>query len=100
MALVACKECKKEISDQASACPYCGLPAIPVRRWFKTTVKIAAIAVVLFVAYALIFPVSEEEARYLKVKNVCESITKGQIVRPGYCEQLAREAAAEVASKE
>lgn len=26
MALVACNECQKEISDQAAACPHCGAP--------------------------------------------------------------------------
>ena len=27
MALIACRECGKEISDQAPACPHCGAPA-------------------------------------------------------------------------
>ena len=26
MALIACKECGKEISDQAKICPQCGVP--------------------------------------------------------------------------
>lgn len=26
MALITCPECKKEISDKANACPYCGTP--------------------------------------------------------------------------
>lgn len=30
MALTKCKECDKEISDQAAACPNCGCPIKPV----------------------------------------------------------------------
>ena len=30
MALIACRECGKEISDQAAACPHCGMPHAPV----------------------------------------------------------------------
>lgn len=26
MALIACRECQHEISDQAAACPHCGAP--------------------------------------------------------------------------
>ena len=26
MALIICRECGKEISDQAASCPYCGCP--------------------------------------------------------------------------
>lgn len=32
MALVNCKECGKEISDQAQACPFCGIPLRPQPR--------------------------------------------------------------------
>jgi hypothetical protein len=32
MALVACKECGKEMSDQAAACPGCGAPPKPVSK--------------------------------------------------------------------
>lgn len=37
MALVECKECKKEVSDQAAACPHCGAPAIKAKAAGKTT---------------------------------------------------------------
>lgn len=30
MALIPCSECKKEISDKASACPHCGAPVVLV----------------------------------------------------------------------
>ncbi len=35
MTLVACKECRTEISDQAQSCPKCGAPAgsKPPRKW-------------------------------------------------------------------
>ncbi|MBP3469718.1 MAG: zinc-ribbon domain-containing protein [Lachnospiraceae bacterium] len=29
MSLIKCKECGKEISDQASSCPHCGCPINP-----------------------------------------------------------------------
>lgn len=31
MALIACSECGKEISDQASTCPHCGCPRLATR---------------------------------------------------------------------
>ena len=30
MALINCPECKKEVSDKAISCPYCGFPISPV----------------------------------------------------------------------
>jgi hypothetical protein len=30
VALIQCRECKQEISDQAAACPHCGAPNTPV----------------------------------------------------------------------
>jgi DNA-directed RNA polymerase subunit RPC12/RpoP len=30
MALIACEECGKSISDRAASCPHCGLPLAPV----------------------------------------------------------------------
>jgi len=30
MALIACEECGKSISDRATSCPHCGLPLSPV----------------------------------------------------------------------
>lgn len=32
MALVDCRECQKEISDQAAACPHCGAPVKNLQR--------------------------------------------------------------------
>lgn len=32
MALQACSECSKEISDKASACPHCGAPVISAKK--------------------------------------------------------------------
>lgn len=32
MALIKCRECGREISDRAAACPHCGLPLQPVSR--------------------------------------------------------------------
>jgi hypothetical protein len=32
MAIIACKECDREVSDQAASCPYCGVPIAGVVR--------------------------------------------------------------------
>jgi hypothetical protein len=32
MALIACEECKREISSRAASCPHCGCPIAPVER--------------------------------------------------------------------
>ena len=46
MALVACRECGTEISDQALACPKCGAPPkLTVKRLLKK--PIVAVAIVL-----------------------------------------------------
>lgn len=43
MALIACKECGKEISDKAAACPHCGAPVRAsepvVNRWAEEPKK-------------------------------------------------------------
>lgn len=35
MSLVSCKECGKEISDEAASCPHCGAPTV----WGKKQAK-------------------------------------------------------------
>lgn len=59
MALVECPECKKEVSDQATACPHCGYPLREVVPTATPTKKakrpmgllwvLIAVAVILFV---------------------------------------------------
>ncbi len=46
MALIRCKDCGKEISDKAEACPYCGCPVIKESKakvTFNFAVGLAAI---------------------------------------------------------
>ncbi|CAM1371385.1 conserved hypothetical protein [Tenacibaculum litopenaei] len=38
MAIIACKECSKEVSDKATACPHCGYPMNPQK--VKTEVQV------------------------------------------------------------
>lgn len=65
MALETCRECSREISDQASACPHCGCPrgaepvsaqsvarkAPAVRGWLVVVAIINLVAIALFVAW-------------------------------------------------
>lgn len=48
MALVACKECGREVSDQAGACPHCG---VSIRKSKRVLLKAAG--AVLMVAGAI-----------------------------------------------
>jgi len=58
MALVKCSECSKEISDKATACPFCGNPLSGVvtiqqtnKKWKKWTI---AAFVIWFLAFCFI----------------------------------------------
>lgn len=65
MALIYCAECKREISDQASACPGCGAPqrqsvvdSLPMKAKTFTPLSVAAIIVAVLVtllAFAVTF---------------------------------------------
>src|SRR5258708_38202335 len=46
MALVACPECSKQISDRARACPNCGYPApeVPIR-WHDAGAALITVAI-------------------------------------------------------
>lgn len=48
MALAPCRECKKEISTEAAACPHCGVQKEKPLPWLRI---VAGLAVVGFVAY-------------------------------------------------
>jgi DNA-directed RNA polymerase subunit RPC12/RpoP len=52
MALIECRECGKEVSDQAGACPYCGIKT-PSKKKHKRNLVITAVAT-LFAASVLI----------------------------------------------
>jgi hypothetical protein len=80
MALIACPECSREVSDRASACPHCGAPVGPqradppgapdisyagLRRWL-------AILVVVLMVGALVFGSKRAPAPYVPLSARAE----------------------------
>lgn len=64
MALVACGECGKSISDQAVACPHCGAPTVgrkerSTRRAMWIIVAVLGLPVVLFFGSAVVAGIAE-----------------------------------------
>lgn len=53
MAIVACKECGKDVSDKAATCPSCGVRLKASRMWV-VLITVMALVVAFFVAGALI----------------------------------------------
>ena len=53
MALVACKECNKKISDKAKKCPNCGYEKQDEKKW-TTTNYIMAIGAAIAVIYLIL----------------------------------------------
>jgi|GEM_PF-2245322 len=53
MALVPCRECGKEVSDQADACPYCGIKT-PSKKKRKIKLIITALVVLVLVAFSVV----------------------------------------------
>jgi DNA-directed RNA polymerase subunit RPC12/RpoP len=51
MALVPCRECGKEVSDQAESCPYCGIKTPSAKRH---KIKLSIRAVILVVVISII----------------------------------------------
>lgn len=57
MAMIKCRECGREISDQAPSCPYCGAPSakkVADDANQQTASKWTAIGVVLFLVGTLL----------------------------------------------
>ena len=54
MPLAACRECHKEISDQASACPACGFPIKKVEVVIEKTSKALKQKELLFAALSTV----------------------------------------------
>lgn len=71
MALVACHECKEEISAQAKVCPKCGAkgPKKPIWPWIVFTPIGAFVALML---YGMTIP--EYESRARAERDVCLQI--------------------------
>ena len=72
MALIECRECKHQISDQAQTCPNCGAPVRPVpvvtsavparppRGGMLTAVALIGLIIVALIAYRLWHPALEK----------------------------------------
>src|SRR5262245_30789413 len=76
MALVSCRECQHEISDEASACPQCGARA-PKKSsgWGLIIGLILAVPVGLFVLLVLVAPMLPETERGRAQKQTIESLS-------------------------
>lgn len=83
MALIACKECRADISDKASVCPRCGAK-LTRSMWWLLLVPAAALAV--FLAYGASVPKYESDAR--AARRVCEqAYAAGAVVTLYECER-------------
>lgn len=97
MALIMCPECKKEISDQATACPNCGSPlkaaAVPkmevvtnpvnspviqleltAKRWEKVILFTWAMLVVGFLMFGIFGSQNSEAGKWLGVNIMIVSV--------------------------
>ncbi len=107
MALIACRECQKEISDQAVACPHCGAPASasvaePVREksglWMWLLGTPAALLALVMVVGAFSDPGNDEKALGRDAIDMCWSEQERKSNTPGEarfiagaCEKMERD---------
>ena len=71
MALIACIECNKEISDKAKICPHCGIktPQPKPNTWLPATILIVMLSWVFIEKVNT--PESKEKARERDVIKMC-----------------------------
>jgi hypothetical protein len=76
MALTPCRECKKEISNQATSCPNCGAKLKPsaFTRVLKVGGIIFAVLVLITAFWSITTPEYEKEA--INIRNACYDIVK------------------------
>ena len=87
MAMTTCKECAKEISSTASACPHCGAK-VPRTKWWLW-VPLGLIG--LFLAYGLSIPQYVSDAN--RARELCEQMIGGRGTARQYeCDRLHHEA--------
>lgn len=118
MALVPCRECNKEISDKAAACPHCGMPMHPqvarkvpaaqeqtlpgnegVSIWvWVVSVPVVCIAIAAAAGAFTLSEEDEEQWRNSKAIELCweeqsrKSITPGEArFIAGACEKMERD---------
>lgn len=71
MALTTCKECSKEISTTAKACPHCGAKVPRTKWWLWVPLGLVA----LFFGYGLTIP--EYQGRATRARELCEKMPPG-----------------------
>ena len=53
MALIKCKECSKEISEDARKCPHCGCPKYTVKMSKKSIMILRIIGIIIFIGFII-----------------------------------------------
>lgn len=97
MALITCKECSKEYSDTAAACPSCGARIKKPRLWLRIPLALAA----LFFAWAALRDRSPEEIEMAQQRSAVKlcweeqarksnSVGSAQFIA-GACERMETE---------
>ncbi len=86
MALIDCAECKREISDQASACPGCGAPqrrpvaaSSPMKAKTFTPLSVAAIIVAVLVTLLALAVTFRKKPNQKEVVAAGMAIIRGQV---------------------
>jgi len=69
MALTNCRECGKELSDQAATCPHCGAPNVARRKPFKWWLWLPIGGVAAFLALGAMQPAYRTAA--IKTRDFC-----------------------------
>lgn len=82
MALTNCKECGREISSKASACPHCGAK-IPKFKWW---LWIPLGLIVAFFSIGWLTPQYEIDA--IQRRNACELMIKSEPYRQRECDKI------------
>ena len=68
MAIIKCIECKKEISDKAKKCPYCGCPT-HTKKLSKKTKCIMGVSLLAALVVGGVYCYNIEQARLLKAER-------------------------------
>ena len=108
MALVACEECGKEISDKAAACPHCGAPTtaktepVPLeqpqaQRKLRLWLWIPLGLVVAFFLYAALLP--EYKIHAIEMRKACEVMIGSDFSRQRECDKIYADAMAKGRAK-
>ena len=99
MAIILCRECKKEISDTASSCPHCGAVAHKPAKTGLLLLLLAPVGLlVVFLGFGAIkanTPEGKEKSKLRTAIELCWSEAKKQSNTPsqarfvaGACEQM------------